>query len=163
MLAFFKNSVNFGCFGSFSLEISSSEKTHVLTISPKTKFVKTENYFVESEMYFYGEITNVGGNVKPTFRLHTEEYGTLYIQANKEYIKQLEENPVYKKTGIRAKVKQNMNTSEFDRQEIHFIQMIEYSSNFDEDYLDDLIKKNKGKWDLDTDKWLKDLRGGIDA
>jgi hypothetical protein len=147
----------------YTLEISSSEKKHILTISPQTKFVKTENYFVESEMYFYGEITNAGGNVKPTFRLHTSEYGTLYIQTSREYIKELEANPIYKNTGIRAKIKQNLSTGEFDRQEIHFIQLIEYNSNFDEDYLDNLIKRNKGKWDGDTDKWLKDLRGGIDA
>lgn len=147
----------------YTLEVSSSEKKNILTISPKTKFVKTANYFVESEMYFYGEITNVGGNTKPTFRLHTAEYGTLYIQTTKDYIKELEDNPVYKNTGIRAKIKQNLTTGEFDRQEIHLVQLIDYTNEYDEDYLDNLIKKSKGKWDGDTDKWLNDLRGGLDA
>lgn len=149
----------------YSFEITTSESNEILLdINPTTKYIKSTNYFVDSEMYFYGEVTNFGGDSKSNIHIKTKDYGTLIIQTNKEYIKELELNPVYKNYGIRTKIKQNPATGEFEKNNIVFIELLSYTNIYEKDYLDELIDKAKHNWkDINADDWLNDLRGGYDA
>jgi hypothetical protein len=149
----------------YNFQITTSiEESPVLQISKETRFVRTQNLWVDAELYFYGVLTNAGGKSKANIHIDTEEFGTLTIETNKDFLKDQEENFLYKKFGIRAIGRQNSETGEVDKKSLSLIELIDFSPKYDNDYLDKLIKKAKGNWqNIDPDIWLNDLRGGYEA
>ncbi|TVQ14014.1 MAG: hypothetical protein EA364_05200 [Balneolaceae bacterium] len=135
-----------------------------LIISPDSQFVRTDNIMVDAELYFYGTLTNAGGKNKANIHIDTEEYGSLTIDTDKEFIREREENFLYKKFGVRAVGKQNIETGEFDKGSLTLLELIDYSPKFDESYLNTLIQKAKSSWrDVNPDLWLGELRGDYEA
>ena len=90
----------------------------------------------------------------------TEEVGTLYIQTPQEILANLEENILYKNYVIRAKGKQNSETGEIEKQSLSFIELIDYNTKYDQQYLKKLRSKAM-TWlsKIEPDDWLKDIRG----
>lgn len=135
-----------------------------LTINPSTKFFRTENIWVDAEFYFYGILKDAGGKNKANIHLDTQDYGYLSIETGEEFLKEREENLLYKQFGVRAIGKQNMETGEIDTKTLSLIELIDYSPKFDTAYLNSLIKKAKKSWkDINPEAWLLDLRGGYEA
>lgn len=149
----------------YEFEIFTSTNTEsALLISPSSKFVRTNNIWVETELYFYGTLTNAGGKSKANIHIDTEEYGSLTFDTDKDYIKEREENFLYKKFGVRAIGKQNIETGEFDKSELKLQELLDYSPKYDESYLNTLVKKAKNSWiDIDPNLWLSELRGDYEA
>jgi hypothetical protein len=74
------------------------------------------------------------------------------------------ENLLYKKFGVRAIGKQNIETGEIDTKSLTLVELINYNPKFDPDYLSSLISKAQKSWaGVDTDEWLMNLRGGYEA
>jgi len=135
-----------------------------LDITPKTKFYRTENIWVDAEFYFYGVLTNAGGKSKANIHLDTSDYGSLTIDTGKDFLEEQEQNLLYKKFGVRAKGKQSIETGEIDTKSLTLIKLIDYSPKFDNDYLNNLISKAKKNWkEINPDEWLFNLRGGYEA
>lgn len=149
----------------YEFEIFTSTNTEsALLISPSSKFVRTNNIWVETELYFYGTLTNAGGKSKANIHIDTEEFGSLTFDTDKDYIKEREENFLYKKFGVRAIGKQNIETGEFDKSELKLQELLDYSPKYDESYLNTLVKKAKNSWiDIDPNLWLSELRGDYEA
>jgi len=149
----------------YEFQFSTSVKDNIeLSISPKTKFYRTENIWVDAEFYFYGILTNAGGKIKANIHLDTKEYGSLIIDTGKDFLEGQEENLLYKKFGVRATGKQNLDTGELDIKSLKLIELINYSPKYDSDYLNALISKSKKSWrGINTDEWLSNLRGGYEA
>lgn len=149
----------------YEFQFSTSVKDNIeLSISPKTKFYRTENIWVDAEFYFYGILTNAGGKNKANIHLDTKEYGSLNIDTGKDFLEGQEENLLYKKFGVRATGKQNLDTGELDTKSLKLIELINYSPKYDSDYLNALIFKSKKSWrGINTDEWLSNLRGGYEA
>ncbi|MGK7392481.1 MAG: hypothetical protein ACNS60_19155 [Candidatus Cyclobacteriaceae bacterium M2_1C_046] len=149
----------------YNFQISTSvEESSGLYISKETRFIRTQNIWVDAELYFYGVLTNAGGKNKANIHLDTEEFGTLTIETNKDFLKDQEENFLYKRFGIRALGKQNSETGEIDKKTLSLMELIDYSPKYDNDYLNKLISKAKGNWqNIDPDSWLDDLRGGYET
>lgn len=134
-----------------------------LNITPKTKFFRTENIWVDAEFYFYGILKDAGGKSKANIHIDTD-YGYIAIETGKDFLQKREENLLYKKFGVRASGKQNIETGEIDTKTLKLIELIDYNPKFDIDYLNNKISKARDKWKgIDTDKWLNELRGGYDA
>jgi hypothetical protein len=149
---------------SFELKTVVGEKEFSFEINPKTNFKRTLDLWVDAELYFYGEITNAGGKNKSNIHLNTEEFGTVIIETPKEFFLKEDKNLVYRKYGFRVTAKQNIDSGEFDKSSLKYVQIIPYEPKFDEDYLNTLIKRSRNKWqDINADDWLRDLRGGYDA
>lgn len=147
----------------FEIKTSIAEDT-TLKITPNTNFLRTENIWVDAELYFYGTLTNAGGKNKANIHLDTEEFGSLTIDTPKEFLEEWEENLLYKKFGIRAEGKQNLETGEVDKSTLKFIELIDFNPKYDEKYLNSLIKKAKSNWQgIEPDEWLNEFRGGYDA
>lgn len=145
----------------YSFEIKTSiENSPLLKIDKSTFYYRTSENWVDAEFYFYGKITNAGGKDKANIHLVTEELGTLYIQTPQEFLAKAEENILYKTYVIRAKGKQNSQTGEIDKQSLSFIEMIDYNTKYDEQYLKKLRSKAMN-WlnKINPDDWLKDIRG----
>lgn len=147
----------------FRIKTSLSEE-YELTINPSTKFFRTENIWVEAEFYFYGILRDAGGKSKANVHLDTEDYGYLSIETGEEFLKQQQENLLYKKFGVRANGKQNIETGEIDTRSLRLVELIDYDPKFDSDYLNNLISKAKKSWKgINPDEWLLNLRGGYEA
>ena len=135
-----------------------------LEITPNTSFLRTENIWVDAELYFYGILTNAGGKSKANIHLDTEEFGSLTIETPKKFLEGLEENLLYKKFGIKAEGKQNLETGEVDKSTLKFIELIDFNPKYNEKYLNSLIKKAKSNWQgINADEWLNEFRGEYDA
>ena len=135
-----------------------------MIINPSTKFIRTEDIWVDAEFYFYGVIKDAGGKNKANIHLDTPDYGYLTIATGEEFLKEREENLLYREFGVRASGKQNTETGEIDTKSLELLELLNYQSKFDNDYLDSLIKKAKKSWkDVDTDEWLLNLRGEYEA
>lgn len=149
----------------YEFQIKTSLKDdYELIINPSTKYFRTENIWVEAEFYFYGILKDAGGKSKANIHLDTQDYGYLSIETGEEFLKEREENLLYKVFGVRASGKQNIETGEIDTKSLSLLELIDYQPKFDSDYLNSLIKKAKKSWkNINPDEWLLNLRGGYEA
>lgn len=143
---------------------TSLEKDYELKINPSTKFFRTENIWSDAEFYFYGVLKDAGGKSKANIHLDTKDYGYLSIETGEEFLKEREENLLYKKFGVRASGKENVETGEIDTKSLKLLELIDYNPKFDNDYLNTLINKAKNNWrGINADDWLLNMRGGYEA
>lgn len=147
----------------FQFKTSIKNETELL-INPSTKFFRTESIWVDAEFYFYGILTNAGGKNKANIHLDTFDFGSIIINTGKNFLEGQEKNLLYKKYGVRAEGKQNIETGEIDTKSLKLIELINYNPKFDEDYLTSLISKAKKSWSgVDSDKWLWNVRGEYES
>jgi hypothetical protein len=143
-------------------EISTSlTNTSTITINKDTRFIRSEDVWVEAELYFYGEIMDAGGKNKANIHLETKDYGLLIIDTTKEKLAEPEKNLLYKIFGVRVIGKQSAKTGEIDKNSLRLIELIDYHPSFDENYLKNLIQKARSSWSdvKDADEWLQTIRG----
>ncbi len=131
----------------FELTTTVSDQKTPFIISPETTWKSSENIWVDAEFYFYGELTNAGGKRKSNFHLDTKSHGLLTIQTDKDYLKEMEKNLLYRPFGVRVHGKQHLQTGEVDTQSLKLIELIDIQKKYDQDYLDKLISKATPKWE----------------
>ncbi len=143
----------------FQISVFEGQETK-LVISPLTVLFKTKSSWAEAELYFYGIIKDAGGKKTANVHMDTEEYGYVTIEVDQDFLELKEENILYKKFGIRARGRQNIETGEIDTKSLVMIELIDYSANFDDKYLNELIAKAKRNWQgVNTEEWLQNIRG----
>jgi hypothetical protein len=140
---------------------TSLDKTNDITVDNTTRFYKTDAIWADSEFYFYGKIIDAGGKDKANIHVETKEVGTIKIDTPISFLENYEENLLYKTFCIHAKGKQHSETGEIDKSTLEFIELVDYSPKYDEQYLNELIEKETDTWkDVeDVDLWLRELRG----
>lgn len=145
----------------YCFEILTSQSDQIaLRITPETNFFRNEDLWVNAEFFFYGELVNAGGKNEPNIHLATKEVGTLLIDVDKEFLKMQDDNILYKDFGVRVQGKQNVATGELDKKNLKLIELVDYNSRFDEQYLSTLISKVGNKFrGLDVDNWIHEIRG----
>lgn len=131
-----------------------------LRITPQTHFRRSEEIWVDAEIYLYGTLTDAGGKDKSNIHLDTKEYGQVTIDADREYLKNIEENLLYKEYGVRARGKQSLATGEIDLSSLKLVSFQGYRPVYDETYLNGLIAKASKSWaGVDVDGFLSEIRG----
>lgn len=145
----------------YEFTISTSEwRGGELRITPQTHYRRSEEIWVDAEIYLYGTLTDAGGKDKSNIHLDTKEYGQVTIDADKEYLRNVEENLLYKEYGVRARGKQSLATGEIDLSSLKLISLQGYRPVYDEAYLNTLIAKASKSWaGVDVDDFLSELRG----
>lgn len=135
-----------------------------LRIDKSTRYFRTSTVWADAEFYFYGKITNAGGKDRVNIHINTEDLGIIRIETPQLVLENLEENILYKSFGIRASGKQNTETGEIDKGSLVFLEMIDYSPKYDQEYLQK-IRKKANNWlrTINADDWLRELRGGYNA
>ncbi len=148
----------------YEFQIKTSLKNSAtLSITPDTKFYRKESSWAEAEFYFYGTLKDAGGKNRANIHLDTEDYGYITIETDQKFLQKLKENPLYKELGVRVKGRQDTETGEIDPKSLKLINLVDYQPKFDRSYLDELIAKAKKSWkDIDTDKWLAEIRGSYE-
>jgi hypothetical protein len=142
-------------------EISTSiPNTSKISVDKDTKFIRSEETWVNAEFYFYGIVTDFGGKSEANIHLDTKNYGLLKIKADKKLLGDYESNPLYKSYGVRAKGKQNITTGEIDKSSLKLLEIINYNPSYKEDYIKSLINKARKSWEgvRDADEWLSQFR-----
>lgn len=149
----------------FEIRTSVQENENIqLRISPQTRFIRTENIWIDAELYFYGTLTNAGGKSRANIHIDTDEHGSLTIDTPKEFLESQQENLLYKAYGVRAIGKQNIETGEIDKKTLSLLELIDFSPKYDDNYLNSLINKARHNWkNINADDWLSNLRGSYDA
>lgn len=115
----------------------------LLTISKETTYHINEDLWADAELYFYGTLVNAGGKDKTNIHLLTKDKGSLIIATEREFLQGLEENVLYKHFMVRAKGRQNILTGELDTSSLQLLQLSSYDPTYNEQYLDNLIKKHR--------------------
>lgn len=135
-----------------------------LKIDKTTKYYRTSTVWADAEFYFYGKVTNAGGKDRVNIHIMTDDLGIIRIETPQPVLENLEGNILYKSFGVRASGKQNTETGEIDRGSLVFIEMIDYSPKYDDDYLQKIRGKAK-TWlrSINPDDWLRELRGEYNA
>lgn len=147
----------------FEISTSVSESHTPFVISPETTWKRTDDIWVEAEFYFYGELTNAGGKNRSNIHIDTKQMGSVTIQTDKDFLKEKEDNMLYRPYGVRAIGKQHLQTGEIDRKSLKLIELIDIQKKYDENYLDQLIEQATPHWEgIETDDWLNELRGGYE-
>lgn len=142
-------------------EISTSlTKSGLIRVDQDTRFLRTEEIWVNAEFYFYGTVQDAGGKSEANIHLDTKEYGLLKITTDKKVLGEYEANPLYKPYGIRATGKQNSQTGEIDKTTLRLLEIIDYNRKYNDDYLSGLIQKATASWEGigDADDWLSQMR-----
>ena len=107
---------------------------------------------------------DAGGKSKANIHLDTQDFGYLAIETGQEFLKEREENLLYRRFGVRAIGLQNLETGEVDTKSLKLLELIDYNPKFDKTYLNSLIRKAKNSWKkINPEEWLVDLRGGYEA
>lgn len=130
-----------------------------LIINKNTVFNKIDNnIWVESELYLYGVITDLGGSQKPNIHLKLEDGKNVVIDCTKDDIAIETENRVYHSASVRVTAKQNLHTGEF--KDAKFLEFNKYNPVFDEKVLLETIDKGTNAWsDVDNHiDWVRNLR-----
>ena len=130
-----------------------------LRITPETNYRRSSEIWVDAEVYLYGTLTDAGGKDKSNIHLDTKEYGQVTIDSDKEYLKNRQENLLYKEFGVRAKGKQSLSTGEIDLSSLRLISLQGYRPKYDENYLNGLIAKATKSWaGVDVESFISELR-----
>ena len=148
----------------FSIK-TSLDNSNEIKVDKTTQYYRTEAIWADAEFYFYGKVTNAGGKDKANIHVYTEELGTVRIQTPISFLENYNENLLYKTFGVRATGKQQSETGEIDTSTLKFIELIEYQPIYDEHYLKKLRDRAKKSWlgSINSENWLKEIRGGYDA
>ena len=144
----------------YSYSFSTSQyEGELLKITPETDFKRSDEMWVEAEVYLYGTLTDAGGKEKSNIHLDTKEYGLVKIDADKDYLKNQPENLLYKEFGVRASARQSALTGEIDLGSLKLKDIRGYRPVFDKDYLSGLIAKASNSWKgVDVDQFMSEIR-----
>ena len=145
----------------YTYSFSTSNSTDELRITPTSNYKRSETLWVEGEFYFYGVINDAGGKTNANIHIDTKEFGSLRIDSSKDYLRDQTENLLYHTCGVRAKGRQNIITKEIDKDSLVLISIIDYSTKYDENYINALIAQATPILSAIPDKqeWLNELRG----
>ena len=143
-----------------TIELSTSEYSEtLLSITPATDLRRSPEVWVDAELYFYGTLNDAGGKESSNIHLDTKEFGQIKIDATKDFLKNLELNPLYKEFGVRARGKQSIKTGEIDRNHLEVIEIHPFVPRYDEAYIKGLISKATKDWEgVDVDEYMSKLR-----
>lgn len=160
-----ENIQNLAYLKDYNFEIKTSTQEDILLeINRNTTYLRTQDIWVNAEFYFYGSLTNAGGKNKANIHLDTEDNGLITIETNKDFLRNQEENMLYKNFGVRVAGKQNIQTGELDKSSLKLLGLIEFTPKYNENYLKGLISKAKKNFkEVDPDEWINKMRGGYET
>ncbi|MCC8068639.1 MAG: hypothetical protein LIO71_02610 [Ruminococcus sp.] len=145
----------------FTYEFGIPEQAPQLTISNSTNFYFNDDIWADAEFYLYGTLISAGGKDKSSIRLNTEDYGILTISTNQEFLRNLQQNVLYKRFAVHAMGRQNIFTGEMDPSNLQLLKLSPHHPYFDENYINQLIKRATPHWAQveDVDQWMAEIRG----
>ena len=131
-----------------------------LYIDKHTTYYYNKNLWIKSQLYLYGIIIAIGGKSKPSITIDSDKYGVIPIRISKDTLTTLEEehNLLYTSKGFLVNCSEHIEKDLID--EAVFVDMFEYSKQFDEKHNQQQIKNASQNWrDIEVQQWLEEIRG----
>ena len=131
----------------------------IYKFNSKTNYNRNQpELWVESEIYIYGEVTDLGGASKSNIHIKQENGNTIVVNCTKDDLSNEKENKIYHNVALHLSAKQNIATGEI--KDANFIQFIEYNPVLDEKQLSELNEKGRKAWEDIEDHvdWIRKLR-----
>jgi hypothetical protein len=140
---------------------TSKENSKPLRIDGNSNYRISDDIWVDTELYLYGQVTDIGGKKNANIHLETVDHGSVAINADKDVLKDIKDNLLYKTCAIRTTAIQNINTQEIKKGSLNLISLLPPQQELDINYLDKLIERASESWAEvnDSDEWLNKLRG----
>jgi hypothetical protein len=148
---------------SIELIIGQKNTTNQLRVNRDSKYKwVTSDIWVETEVYLYGTITDVGGATKPNIHLKDANGVGYMIDCKIDDVLEDTTNRVYRYYGVRATGKQNINSKEL--KDLKFVDYIDYNPTFKKEKLQEFIDSSSSYWEgvKDSVEWVRNLRGGYE-
>lgn len=144
---------------SYSLGAGKSEDVERLFIDESTSFEFDEGAWVETEMYLYGKVFDMGGKSKTNVHIELENGNTIKASTKPETLKLDNENRLYKQQLVRIRAEQNIDTKDLRNEK--FISFEMYNPVYDSAVHEKIIKSVKSAWSdvPDITNWVENLRG----
>lgn len=144
----------------YTISSSISSDEDFLKINRESEFIAPQTDWVNTSMYLYGKIFEEGGLNKVNLHILTDRYGKLVVDATEEQLTS-GSNKLFQVYGLWVKGKQNLQTGYL--KDLILIDFLTYQTEYDELALNKLISKASENWKKvkNKDKWLSDIRGGI--
>jgi hypothetical protein len=149
-----KTKANYGL--EFEINLNGSEG---LKINSNSEYKRSDaNIWVESEVFLYGIVTDLGGAQRPNIHMKTEDGKSITIDCTKNDLVNEKENRVYQPVAIRAIANQNLYTGEL--KEIRFSSFVDYKPVYNEKELLATIEKGRNAWSAIENhvEWVRNLR-----
>jgi hypothetical protein len=139
---------------------SLSDDKPLISITAKTQFIAPQADWVNTSLYLYGKIYEEGGLSKINLHILTDRYGKLTVNATEEQLTAGDQK-LFKIYGLWVKGKQNVESGQL--KDLELIDYLTYQPEYDEIVLQKQIKKATTNWAAikDKDKWLQEIRGGV--
>lgn len=130
-----------------------------LIIDSNTQFHFHQEIWADVELYLYGRINDLGGKTRANIHLELDNGRTIKAEASPELLMGDKQNRIYKDQLIRIRAKQNIKTLEYRNESL--ISYENYNPLYDEDSLNNIIKKGRIAWSdiKDPVAWVNGLRG----
>lgn len=117
--------------------------------------------WVKVEKFLFGTVVDMGGVNKANVHIRLEDTGqVVLIGTNQEYLKDQEENRLYRKVLVRVEAEQHIRSGQLRK--LRLLSFENYEPQYDEAALDRFAKKGRQAWaDVpDAAEWVRKLRGG---
>ena len=141
--------------------ISSYPGANPVRITSETDYKEVAgNLWVDVEKYLLGEVMDMGGSTRTNIHLKIEGHKkALKINADQGYLRDLDENKLYKQQLLRVTGQENIKTGEL--RHLQLISFADYKPGYDNTELSTLIEKATATWSdvEDPSIWLNNLRG----
>lgn len=121
------------------VSIGTSQQAKILSITPSTVFEEVKDIWITTEVYLYGKVTNAGGKSRSTLKLEADGNKQYTIQTTTNYLMEQEANILYRSYGVHVTALQNLYSGEL--KELKLLELFPHSPKYDDNYLNNLIKK----------------------
>jgi hypothetical protein len=115
--------------------------------------------WVNTELYVYGRVYDMGGKTKTNVHLLLENGSTIKAETKPEVLRSDDQNRLYKKQLVRISAEQNVETKEIRKERL--LSFEHYSPVFDEDQYEVLARRIKSSWShvVNVNEWVENSRG----
>lgn len=145
--------------------LSSSSVTGTpVRINASSDFYRSEdNFWVATEEYLFGTVTELGGSTTPNIHITLEDGSKLIVTATESQLKAEINNRLYHNAMLHVRGKQNLHTGEF--KELELLEFINYFPKYDELEFERMVEKGTRAWrDIpDSAAWVDMIRGNEPA
>ena len=145
-----------------SFNIGLNNENWSFDLSNETPLVLVEDHWVTSELYLFGEVTNIGGISSSNFHLITREYGNVVVSIDRESLRNDEQNRAYKCYLVRVSCEENLSSGKL--RNVEFMEWVDYYPEFDQQILSESIESGEKVWGhvSDSASYIRNLRGDDD-
>lgn len=131
-----------------------------VAIDAQSKFIKTDDVWVQVEKYLHGKIVDMGGKAKANVHLELENGQMLTVSASHDLLAQDEQNRLYRSALLHVIAEENLHSGEL--RNLRLLAFEPYQPAYGEDEFRRFVERGTRAWSdvPDTKEWLEKLRGG---